>query len=184
LQLIQNIDSAVVLFVQNNLRGGLLDAVMVFFTTLGNAGLIWIFSAFVLLFTKKHRYRGFLILMCVGVAFAVNNLLIKNLVMRPRPYETLTALTALVKYPVGYSFPSGHACSSFAAAFAVTRGYGKRGAWIYVVATIIAVSRVYVGVHYPTDVLVGAVIGTAAAAGTYVFADRHLKLPDFMHKNG
>lgn len=183
MQLIQHIDSAVVLFFQDNLRGGLLDSIMIFFTTLGNAGLIWLFSAFVLLFTKKHRYRGFLILLCIGVAFAVNNLLIKNLVMRPRPFETLTALTTLVKHPADYSFPSGHACSSFASAFAVTLGYGRRGAWIYIVAALIAVSRVYVGVHYPSDVLAGAAVGTAAAAATYVFVDRRLTLPAFMHKS-
>ena len=90
----------------------------------------------------------------------INNMLIKNLAARTRPYEVIDGLTYLIPKPREYSFPSGHAGSSFAAAWVMFRQLPKRcGVPALVLAVLIALSRVYVGVHYPSDVLFGVIAG-------------------------
>ena len=89
-----------------------------------------------------------------------NNLLLKNLVARTRPYEVIDGLQLLVSRAVDLSFPSGHAASSFAAAVVMAKLLPKRyGIAALILAGLIAFSRLYVGIHYPTDVLFGAVSG-------------------------
>ena len=91
----------------------------------------------------------------------INNMLIKNLVARTRPYEVIEGLTYLIPKPREYSFPSGHAASSFAAAWVMFRQLPKRyGVPALLLAILIALSRLYVGVHYPSDVLFGMISGT------------------------
>ena len=94
----------------------------------------------------------------------LNNLLLKNLVARIRPYETVEGLSRIIEAQVDLSFPSGHAGSSFAAAAAIYLSCPRRiGIPALVLAALISLSRLYVGVHYPTDVICGALIGTAVA---------------------
>lgn len=168
------LDAAILQYVQENLRSGVLTAIMIFITTLGDAGAIWLFAAGVMLVTKKYRYRGFLLLCCVAVCFAINNLALQNIFARTRPFDALAGLSPLVHRPVSFSFPSGHTSSSFAAAYAICRGF-RRGWAVYVLAALIGLSRIYVGVHYPTDVLAGALVGTLTACGTYAAVTRLLR---------
>ncbi len=167
LQLIQNLDSAVLLLIQEHLRCGLLTPVMVFFSTLGNAGIAWIVLSLVLAVLPKTRKCGVLMLASLLVCYLFNNILLKNLVARPRPYTRIEALTMLMRCPSDWSFPSGHACSSFAAAGAFFRVNREKGKVLRVlplgIAAVIAFSRLYVGVHYPTDVLVGTLIGVVGS---------------------
>jgi undecaprenyl-diphosphatase len=125
---------------------------------------VWIALSVVLMLFKKHRKLGFSILVCIAAAWLVNDGVIKNLVCRTRPFDTVPGLEVLVSKPSSFSFPSGHACSSFCAAFVITRMRGKKGALVYIPAALIALSRIYVGVHYPSDILVGAIIGTVSGA--------------------
>ena len=81
--------------------------------------------------------------------------------------------------PGGSSFPSGHTNASFAAAFALAKGFGKKGAWAYLVAALIAVSRLWVGVHYPTDVIAGAVCGTLCAWLAWTLSHKYIS-PNFL----
>lgn len=173
MELIQSIDASILFFVQDNLRTEVLNGIMSFFTHLGDAGLIWIAMGIALMCVKKYRSCGFTILFCLGLCFLVNNIAIKNIVNRARPYETLEGLRVLVSLPGDSSFPSGHSCASFAGAYAVTRCF-KKGGWIYILAALIALSRIYVGVHYPTDVLAGAIVGTVVAAFAYWFRERYI----------
>ena len=103
-------------------------------------------------------------LLALGFAAVVNNLVVKPIIERPRPYEAIAGFEPLVEKLASYSFPSGHASSSFAAATALTLLFGKRGAIAFVPAALIAVSRPYLGMHYMSDVVCGALLGAVCAA--------------------
>ena len=110
--------------------------------------------------------------LALGVGYAVGNVWLKELVMRPRPFVTHTDLTPLLDPGDRWSFPSGHALSSFAAATALFFFHKKTGLLAYLLAACIAFSRLYASVHYPTDVLAGAVLGILCGLAAAWFADR------------
>lgn len=170
LQAILAFDTSAMLFIQEHIRGGVLTPIMIFFTTLGEAGLVWLLLSAGLLCFKKTRRTGFLLLLSVAICYVINDWMIKPLVGRPRPFLTIEGLEALVKAPGALSFPSGHTCASFAGALALTKCWGKRGAWFYILAVLIAVSRPYVGVHYITDIVVGAIVGTLGTLAIFAVA--------------
>ncbi len=172
LETIQSMDEAVMLFIQDSLRFPALDYIMKFFSVIGNAGICWFVLAIGLMITKKYRRQGFNIVLAIAVCYFFNDIIIKNLVCRPRPFLTIPELTTLVSGPTSWSFPSGHACAGFAAAYTLTRDFKRRGAISYVFAVIIGVSRPYVGVHYLSDVLVGAAVGTLGSVLAYYAGHR------------
>ncbi|MGN0241336.1 MAG: phosphatase PAP2 family protein [Candidatus Weimeria sp.] len=149
-------------FIQNHMRSDVMDAVMVFFTRLGNGGFIWIVFTLVMLFNPKTRKTGFAMALALIVDAVACNLVLKPLVARARPFEVNTAVTLLIKKPLDYSFPSGHTSASFAVAAALF--FSGKKLWIpaCVLASIISFSRLYLYVHYPTDVLAGLLIGIMA----------------------
>lgn len=152
------------LFLQEIVRHPWLNDFFTFITKLGNAGWIWILAGIVLLACKKHRREGIAVLLALLIGFIITNLLLKNIVARLRPYTVLNELEILIKAPSDYSFPSGHTCSSVAAALTMLKLSDRRlGIAACVLAVLIAFSRMYVGVHYPTDVLAGALIGAFSA---------------------
>jgi undecaprenyl-diphosphatase len=181
LQLIQSIESGILLFIQDNLRSGLVNAVMLFFSFLGTWGLIWIAGGLAMILTKKYRKTGILLLVCLAVTWLLNDLLIKTLIQRPRPFLSIPELKVLVPLMTDFSFPSGHTSTSFACAFTIVRANGRRWAWVYAIAVMIAVSRLFIGVHYPTDILGGILVGTLIAAASYtltrhfVFSGRYIQ---------
>lgn len=159
LDLIQNFDASVLLFIQENIRCAFLDAVLVFITHLGDGGAIWIAAGVLMLFFKKTRKAGVFVLLGLLGSLLINNTILKNLFDRTRPFVAMNELVALIPPPHGSSFPSGHTASSFVAAFMMGRYIPKWGKYSYILAVLIAVSRCHVGVHYPTDVLFGALSG-------------------------
>ena len=180
---IQGIDTSVLLYIQNYLRTPFWNAFFVFFSRLGDGGVLWIALGFVLLFLAKTRRRGFDVLLCLTFTFLAVNIILKPCVARTRPYNAINGLTILVPPLSDYSFPSGHASASFAAAFALMKGFGKRGAWVYLPAALIAVSRLWVGVHYPTDVICGAICGTLCAWAAWTVSNRYIR-PGFLEPHG
>lgn len=153
-------DGAILLFIQEYIRNDILTPFFKVITTLGNAGLIWIAITLLLLFNKKTRRAGIISACAMIMSLIVNNLILKNLVARTRPYDMIDTLIPLVKKPTDFSFPSGHTGCAFAAAGVFVRNLPKRaGIPLLILAILIALSRLYVGVHYPTDVLVGFIIG-------------------------
>jgi len=99
-------------------------------------------------------------LLSMGAGALITNVCLKNLVARPRPYEVVEGLVPLIGKPTDYSFPSGHTCASFACALVLYRILPKKyGVPAVILASLIAFSRLYVGVHYPTDVLGGMFVG-------------------------
>lgn len=163
LQYIVELDGAILLFIQEHLRFEWLDPIVLFLTSLGNAGAVWIVLAAALLIQKKYQRAGLAMALSLLLGFLVTNLLLKNWVCRPRPYTAIPQLIPLVTEG-DWSFPSGHSTSSMAAAVAMfcrtPRGIGVPPV---VLAVAICLSRLYVGVHYPTDVLCGALVGVLAA---------------------
>lgn len=108
----------------------------------------------------------------------INNIILKNLVARTRPYEVIEGLTYLVKKPTDLSFPSGHAGCAFAAACIMFRRLPRKyGVPALILAILISFSRLYVGVHYPSDVLFGVISGisisyAAEAIAAKIFSER------------
>lgn len=138
---------------------------MTFYTSLGDHGLMWLLISGLLLISKKTRRAGLTALLAVVFGAFATNVVIKNLVMRPRPFIFDPSLTPLVTTNDMNSFPSGHTTAAFAAAtgwfLGMPRAWRWRGA-VFLTAVLMGASRMYVGMHYPTDVLAGMVIGVAA----------------------
>lgn len=159
-----NLDSRILLFLQENIRNPVCNLILIAVTTLGNAGAIWIAGTAVLCICKRTRRIGIICACSLAAAFLINNLFLKNLVGRIRPYEMIAGLQPLIARLVDPSFPSGHTSSGFSVAWVLLRTVPKRyGIPAVCLAACIGFSRLYVGVHYPTDVLVGMVIGIGCA---------------------
>ena len=138
------------------------DFIMPRITALGNAGIIWIILAAVLLCIPRYRRCGEVLAAGLLAGLVFGNLLIKPLIHRPRPCW-LYEVQLITKIPSDYSFPSGHTYSSFTAAFLLLR-YNKRwGIAALALAVLIAFSRMYLYAHFPTDVLGGIVLAVAVS---------------------
>ena len=157
-------EGGVLLWLQQ-LRTPVADAVFIWYTRLGNAGLVWIVLSLLLLVFRRTRKTGALALLAMLLGFVCCNLTLKPLVARLRPWLVVEGLQALVAEHDPNSFPSGHSCAAFAAAGVWCRGLSRR--WLkvgaIVTAALMAVSRLYVGVHFPSDVLAGALLGSMCA---------------------
>lgn len=159
-----NLDGNILLWIQDNIRNGILTPFMKIITHFGDAGIFWIALTVVLLFFKKTRKIGIMCAVSLILSVVINNVIIKNLVARTRPYEVVEGLKLLIAKQSDFSFPSGHTGASFAAAVVIFMKTPKKyGIPAMIMAALIAFSRLYVGVHYPTDVLAGLVTGTICA---------------------
>ena len=146
-------------FIQDNLRSGFMDLFMVFVTDMGNLGAIWLVVAAALLLRGEERKTGIAIAAALVLAFVAGGIVIKPLVARIRPCDIDTTVRLLIDRPRDFSFPSGHASSSFAA---VTVLFLAGSTWrrpAAVLAALIAFSRLYLFVHYPSDVIAGILLG-------------------------
>lgn len=168
-----NLDSNILLFIQDNIRNPILTPIFLVITTLGNGGMIWILLTLLMLCIPKTRKVGYMAALAMIGSLLINNVLLKNLVARTRPYEVIEGLICLVRQPRDYSFPSGHTTTAFAAAWVIFRRLPKRfGVPALVLAILIALSRLYVGVHYPSDVLFGVIDGIAISCGAEAVVER------------
>ena len=155
-----SLDGNILLWIQEYVRADWMNGFWRLITSLGDDGLFWIGLGLVMLVFKKYRIAGGAGLLSMALNYLVTNMTLKNLVARPRPYTVLEDLTILVEKPGEFSFPSGHSSCSFAFAFAIYLLLPKKyGVPAMVLATLIALSRLYVGVHYPTDILGGFAVG-------------------------
>ncbi len=177
LEALLNLDGNILLFIQECIRNPILNPIVVFITSLGDGGMIWIAATVLLLIPRKTRKIGVMSGLALLGSLLINNTLIKNLVARPRPYTRLEELTILIPKPGEFSFPSGHTSSSFASGVVLFRQLPKKwGVPALVLAILIGLSRLYVGVHYPTDVLAGMVVGTFIAIGAEYMVIKGIEL--------
>lgn len=130
----------------------------------GEAGAVWIAVGIALLFFRKTRAAGVMLLISLLMGLLIGELGLKNIVCRPRPFLVNTAVKLNIHAPSGYSFPSGHSAAAFASATVlVLRGKRWMGISAVVLAVLISFSRLYNYVHYPSDVLCGALLGVSCA---------------------
>lgn len=162
-----SIDWAILNWVHDTLKCGFLDFVMPLITMLGNGGMIWVVTAIFMLLTKKYRRTGIILLVGLLAGLLIGNVIIKNLVERPRPCWINQDVVMLVPVPRDYSFPSGHTLSSTIGATVLTKSNRKFGLIAIPLAVLIALSRLYLYVHFPSDVLFGAVLGIVIGLGVY-----------------
>lgn len=171
LEAIHSFDWAILSFVEKLWEIPGLTQIMTFITHLGDSGKIWILIALILVFTKKYRKAGFAMFIALIGSLLINDFFLKDLVSRPRPYN-YTEWIGTYNWPEfinkesSFSFPSGHTTSSIGAAVALFQ-YNKKklGIPLLILAVLIALSRIYVHVHYPTDVLAGIVEGILLGLG-------------------
>ena len=157
-------DLPILEWIQANLQSPLLDKLMPVITAFGNGGIFWIACAIVLMFLPKTRRIGFGMAFALTMGLVVCNIILKPGVARIRPYdlqETLgVTIDLLIKRSHDFSFPSGHTIASFEACTVLMLGNKKLGIPATLLAILIAFSRLYLYVHYPTDVIASIVLGT------------------------
>ena len=170
---ITNIDLSILEFIQKNIRCDFLDAIVPPITHLAEKGIFWIAVALILICFKKTRKTGFMVGAALLIGLALGNGVLKNVVGRIRPYDLdgslLTEADLLVSGLSDFSFPSGHTLASFEAATVLLIRDKRMGIPALVLAILIALTRLYLYVHYPTDVVAGVIFGTAfAVLGVFV----------------
>jgi undecaprenyl-diphosphatase len=151
-------------WIQANMANPFLDIIMPIITVLGDAGIFWMIVAAILAITKKYRKLGFGMAIAMALGLVVCNMILKPTVGRIRPYdfqETLgITINLLIEKQHDFSFPSGHTIASFEACTVLMLGSRKLGIPATLLAILIAFSRLYLYVHYPTDVIASVILGT------------------------
>ena len=165
---VQQIDWAVLHGMRDVLSCGVMDFLMPRITALGGNGVIWIVAAAAMTISKKYRKYGIAMFAALAVGVLVGNVCLKNLIARSRPCW-LEQVPLLIANPSDYSFPSGHTLASVIGAFMLTAANRKFGVAAIPLAALIGFSRLYLYVHFPSDVLASVVLGTAIGmATTYI----------------
>lgn len=151
------------LYALQKMHGPVWDSIMVFLSALGNAGFFWIGVGVLLCIFTKYRKCGIQMLVSMAIAFVLGNLILKNLIARERPCWLDSQVPLLLESPKDYSFPSGHSLNGFTAATTLLFFDRRLGIPAVILASLIAFSRLYLFVHFPTDVFVGIVMGLVIA---------------------
>jgi undecaprenyl-diphosphatase len=133
---------------------------------------VWIVIALILISIPKTRKSGVCNAIALILCLLITNLCIKPLVDRLRPYEVEATLQLIVPRLSDGSFPSGHTCATFASVFVLSKYYKKWAIPLYIFACLMGVSRLYLCVHFPTDVIAGAILGLLFGYIAYVVNER------------
>lgn len=166
-----SMDIQILLFIQENIRHYILTP---FFTLITNEYFLYILLGIVLIYMFKKNEDTKRLAKETIIAFIICTILfivLKLIIHRPRPFDAFNELIPLVDKPSDYSFPSGHTASAFICAFMVYDGLPKKySILVFILAILVAFSRLYVGVHYPTDILAGIIL----AYIVYKFMEKRL----------
>ncbi len=167
-------------FIRANIVNPVLDEVMKFVSASGELGIVWLILAIVLIIFPKTRKAGLCVVLALVVGTIICSGIIKPIVARTRPYD-ISGAQLIVTPPHDYSFPSGHTLSSFAAAASVFIFNKAVGIPALIYAALMGFSRLYLYVHFPTDVLCGMIIGIIVAIMSALIISKLLKT-SFMQK--
>lgn len=157
-----------------------LNYIMKFITYIGEFGIVPILCGVILLIFKKTRRGGFGVAIALILNFLLINALLKNVINRPRPWTEFEELKLFyeafsIRLPTDSSFPSGHSGACFAVAAACVCAFKWKGTPALAIALLVAISRLYLCVHYPTDVLAGVIIGSACGVSGYFISKAIIK---------
>lgn len=159
---------AVLDFIRETFSCKAMDVIMQAITFLGEAGWLWIALGLALAIIPKTRKIGITVLGALILSLIFCNITLKPIVARIRPYDVKEGIDIILKSkPSDYSFPSGHTSASFAAAVAIFACNKKWGSGALILAAVIAFTRLYLYVHFPTDVLAGVALGTLCGVISY-----------------
>lgn len=177
---ITQLDVNILYYVQDNLRSEILNGLVRVFTSLGNYGLIWILFTFVLLIYSDTRKVGIMCAVALILDLIVCNGILKNVIARTRPYDAFENIRCIVPPQLDYSFPSGHTASSFAAVVPAIANKNTRkiGVVALIIAILMAVSRIYVCVHYPSDVVGGFIVGLLCGVVSCKIFQKYMQIKD------
>lgn len=173
--LAENFDLPILEWIAANIKCAFLDAVMPIITKFGDGGVFWILVAVVLVCLPKHRRAGLGMGIALLLGVLVCNVTLKPLIARPRPYDYQLAnfgqtISLLISAPRDFSFPSGHTLASFESATALLLYDRRFGIPAAVLAVLVAFSRLYLYVHYPTDVFCAMVLGILFGLAGYLLS--------------
>lgn len=163
-EFLQNIDTVIFYWINHGWSNSFFDRLMPFITEVDSWILIYLLGFYILFFKtgKTGRIAGIALILTIVATDQLNSSVIKELAGRLRPCHSLPDVNLLVGCGGGKSFPSSHAANNFAAATVITYFFRKNYIFFYSVAGLVALSRVYVGVHYPVDITAGAAVGLIA----------------------
>ena len=184
----ERFDLPILDWIAEHLRCSLLDALMPAITHLGDAGILWIVLAVLFLILPKYRKAGLTMAVSLLIGLLVCNVTLKPLVARMRPFDYQLLhfgkeIPLLIARPHDFSFPSGHTNASFAAAVALLLHHRRLGICAMLPAVLIAFSRLYLYVHYPTDVLTSVILGSGTAFLAYFLVNKGTTLYENKYQN-
>ena len=192
IEILKKIDNTIFRWINVKFRNKTFDKIMPVITSAGNLGIVWITISVLLMTKKDYRILGQMILMALIITtilgegiikhivrrsrpfqdkeekLLINKPIIKNIIKRKRPFYGDDDKELLISKPITYSFPSGHTASSFAVATVFIKTDNAASLEIILLAGLIAFSRIYLGVHYPSDVIGGGIIGVLCGLITVI----------------
>lgn len=168
LRRIHTFDNYILFTISRRIRNRYLDKVMPIITSLGNLGIVWIMIAGVLMINEQHRLIGGVVILTLIISTLIGEGIIKHIVRRARPCSYKESMHLLIDKPLSYSFPSGHTLSSFAVAEVLSAYFEQFRIIFLAIAFLIALSRIYLYVHYPTDVIAGIIIGIVCSKIVFI----------------
>ena len=159
METIYNFDFSILDWIQATLRCGFLDSFVVILNYVMTSGILWIAVGVIMLFFRKTRAAGIILLAALAAVFLLGDVLLKHIVSRPRPFTVNTDVVLLMKEPSGSSFPSTHSGLAAAATTVLLAKKRVLGVIALVLTICIAFSRLYLYFHFPTDVFCGLLLG-------------------------
>ena len=162
MEIIYNFDCIILNTIQQSLRCEFLDSFILALSYVTTSGIIWVIAGIIMLFFRKMRTSGVIMLSSLAVVFLTGDVLLKHLITRSRPFTNID-ITLLIKPPSSSSFPSIHSALAAASTTMLLTRNKMLGFIATVITICIAFSRLYLYVHYPTDVFAGLILGVLCA---------------------
>lgn len=162
LEYIKKIDKIVIRHI-SKIQRPMFSKLLIPLTKVGSLGIIWLIIALPMLFLEKFRYVGIKVFAVVVLTGFVGEGIIKHLAKRKRPSRYIEEKDMLIRKPLTYSFPSGHTSASVASAMVIVNSYPQSALPVFLLAFLVSFSRLYFKVHYPSDILAGAILGVLFA---------------------